>query len=71
MKQIIKNISLALGNTYKSNEELSAIIRAICCDILGFSPTAYYLKEEVELTTEKQERLDNTISRLQQGEPLQ
>ena len=52
-------------------EELNAIIRAICCDLLGISTTTYFIKEEVELTTEQKEQLDTIISRLQQGEPLQ
>ena len=71
MKTLIEKISLALGDTYKNSEELNAIVRAICCDVLGISTTIYYLREETTLTTEQQERLNDTISRLQQGEPLQ
>ena len=52
-------------------EELNAIIRAICCDLLGISTTTYFIKEEVELTAEQKEQLDTIIGRLQQGEPLQ
>ena len=51
--------------------ERSAIVRAICCDILGISTTAYYLKEPVTLTAEQETLLDSIIKRLQQGEPLQ
>ena len=71
MKTLIEKISLALGDTYKNSEELNAIVRAICCDVLGISTTIYYLREETTLTMEQQERLNDTISRLQQGEPLQ
>ena len=59
-----------LAKTYEK-EELNAIIRAICCDLLGISTTTYFIKEEVELTAEQKEQLDTIIGRLQQGEPLQ
>ena len=68
---LIEEIRFALGDTYKNNGELNAIVRTICCDILGISTTAYYLREETTLTTNQRERLNDTISRLQQGEPLQ
>ena len=70
MRQLIEKISFALSNIY-INEELSAIIRAICCDMLDIPSTTYYIKEKITLTTEQEERLNDIISRLQQGEPLQ
>lgn len=70
MKLLIEGISHALSNTYK-NEELNAIIRAICCDMIGIPSTTYYIKERVTLTTEQEARLNEIILRLQQGEPLQ
>ena len=70
MRKLIEEIELYLGNIYIT-EELSAVVRAICCDILGISTTAYFLKEKITLTAEQQERLGDTISRLRQGEPLQ
>ena len=70
MKKLIEEIGLSLNNIYK-NEELSAITRAICCDLLGISTTTYYIKEKVILTTEQKLRFDEIIRRLQQGEPLQ
>lgn len=51
--------------------ERNAIIRAICCDMLGIGSTTYYLREAITLTTEQETLLDNIITRLQQGEPLQ
>ena len=51
--------------------ECNAIIRAVCCDILGISITAYYLKEDVELTVEQNALFSDVINRLEQGEPLQ
>lgn len=71
MRQLIERIGVALSNRHTSHEELSAIVRAVCCDILGISTSTYYLKEELTLTDEQKGRLDDTISRLQQGEPLQ
>lgn len=70
MKQLISRINLALSHLYK-DEELTAITRAICCDMLGFSPATYYIKEKVSLTTEQEGRLNEIFRRLLQGEPLQ
>ena len=71
MRQLIERIDVALSGRYTNREELNAIIRAICCDILNISTTTYFLKEKVTLTNEQKERLGDVISRLQQGEPLQ
>lgn len=71
MRQLIERIGVALAERYTSREELNAIVRAVCCDIIGIGTTAYYLKEEVTLTGIQKRILDDTISRLQQGEPLQ
>ena len=71
MRQLIERIGVALSDRHTNREELNAIIRAVCCDTLGISTTAYYLKEKITLTDEQEERLNGTISRLQQGEPLQ
>lgn len=73
-KTTVKQLTEKLYNALiqmPDESERSAIIRAICCDILGISSTAYYLKEPITLTTEQESLLDNIISRLQQGEPLQ
>ena len=53
------------------SSELLALVRTICCDMLGIGTTAYYLKEEVVLSNEQEARLCRIIKRLQQGEPLQ
>lgn len=71
MRQLIERIGVALAERYTSREELNAIVRAVCCDIIGIGTTAYYLKEEVTLTDIQKRVLDDTISRLQRGEPLQ
>lgn len=70
MKQLIDKLQTALSGIYEGHE-LTAIIRTICCDMLGISSTAYYLKEEVTLTTERGTLLQGIIDRLRQGEPLQ
>ena len=70
MRKIIAKLQGSLAKIYEK-EEQNAIIRDICCDLLGISTTTYFIKEEVELTAEQKEQLDNIISRLQQGEPLQ
>ncbi len=71
MKKLIQGIGLSLAEMYPNNKEKNAIIRAICCDLLGYSTAAYYMKEEVILTAEQEARLSTIIYRLQQGEPLQ
>ena len=70
VKQLIDKLQTSLSGTYEGHE-LTAIIRTICCDMLGISSTAYYLKEEVTLTTERGTLLQGIIDRLRQGEPLQ
>lgn len=70
MKRLIDKLQTALSATYEGHE-LTTIIRTICCDMLGISSTAYYLKEKVTLTTEQGTLLQGIIGRLQKGEPLQ
>ena len=71
MKKLIEKIGLALGNTDIVKEEKTAITRAICCDMLCIPNTTYYIKGEVTLTAEQEARLEESIKRLQLGEPLQ
>ena len=70
MRELIGKIECSLDALY-INEELTAIVRAICCDILGISTTTYYLREKITLSEEQQSLLNDTISRLKRGEPLQ
>lgn len=70
MKRIIERIDQVLAQGTDGSER-NAIVRAVCCDLLGLSTTSYYLKEEVTLTTEQEERLEDILCRLKQGEPLQ
>jgi release factor glutamine methyltransferase len=70
MKILIYKIVRALAERY-DKEDQSAIVRAVCCDMLGIPTTTYYIKEEIALTAEQESRLEEILRRLQQGEPLQ
>lgn len=70
MKQLIEKLQNALTQMADESER-NAIIRAICCDILGISPTTYYLKETITLTTAQTALVNSITERLQRGEPLQ
>lgn len=70
VKQLIDKLQTSLSGTYEGHE-LTAIIRTICCDMLGIGTATYYLKEAVTLTTEQGTLLQGIIDRLRQGEPLQ
>ena len=70
MKRLIDKLQLSLSERYEGHE-LAAIVRTVCCDILGIGATAYYLKESVVLTAGQEALLCDVIGRLQQGEPLQ
>ena len=70
MKQLIDKLQKALSGIYEGHE-LTAIIRTICCDMLGIGTATYYLKEAVTLTSEQESLLRGITDRLQQGEPLQ
>ena len=70
MKQLVDKIGCALDERHEK-EEQNAIIRAVCCDMLGIPTTTYYIKEKITLTAEQETRLEAILHRLQQGEPLQ
>ena len=70
MKRLTEKLYQAL-DAMPDEAERNAIIRAVCCDVLGISSTMYYLKENVELTTEQAALFDDVVARLKQGEPLQ
>lgn len=70
MKRLIDKLQESLSETY-SEPDLTATIRAICCNILGYSTTSYFLKEPINLSAEEEKQIDDVIQRLQMGEPLQ
>ena len=70
----VKRLTEKLGNAlpkHTDESERNAIVRAICCDILGINTTAYYLKEDITLTPAQEAQLNDITERLKQGEPLQ
>lgn len=52
-------------------EELAAVIRALCCELLGIPELDYYMRTPIILTDEQQTVLADAVHRLQQDEPLQ
>ena len=70
VKQLIERIYHAVEGIPEESER-NAIVRTVCCDILGISTTVYYLKEPITLTVQQGALLDDIIIRLLQGEPLQ
>ena len=59
-----------LGDLY-SGGEVDALIRIIATELLGISNTAYFLRDEVYLNSEQQQKLDNATIRLKRHEPIQ
>ncbi len=70
MKAIAKHIHGTLTDSY-SDGEVSALTRIIATELLGVSQMAFYLKDDITLTTEQQTLLDNAIERLKKQEPIQ
>ena len=70
MKSIANKIHEGLATAY-SDGEIKALTRILATELLGVSQMAFYLKDDITLTTEQQALLDNAIKRLQQHEPIQ
>ena len=70
MKAIVKQISTALTDSYSAGE-ISALTRIIATELLGVSQMAFYLKDDIALTTEQEALLGNAIERLKKQEPIQ
>ena len=70
MKIITHKIQEGLANTY-TDSEISALTRIIATELLGVAQMAFYLKDDITLTTEQQALLDNAIERLKKQEPIQ
>lgn len=71
MRKLIPFIRSVLSESYTDSAETDTVCKALCCELLGVSEYAYYLKEPVLLTPEMQEKLGRALQRLQAGEPLQ
>ena len=70
MKAIAKQISEGLCSYYTAGE-ITALTRIIATELLGVAQMAFYLKDDITLTTEQQALLDNAIERLKKQEPIQ
>ncbi|MBQ2126622.1 MAG: peptide chain release factor N(5)-glutamine methyltransferase [Bacteroidaceae bacterium] len=70
MKTIANKINESLANVY-SDGEIKALTRIIATELLGISQMAFFLKDDITLSTEQQSLLDNAIERLKKQEPIQ
>ena len=70
MKAITRLINENLSGSYTVGE-ISALTRIIATELLGVSQMAFYLKDDITLTTEQETLLDNAIERLKKQEPIQ
>ena len=70
MKRVITRINDGLSHCYSAGE-IKALTRIIATELLGVSQMAFYLKDDITLTTEQEALLGNAIERLQKREPIQ
>lgn len=70
MKSIAEQINKNLFSCYTAGE-VSALTRIIATELLGVSQMAFYLKDDIPLTSGQQTLLDNAIERLKKQEPIQ
>ena len=71
MQNLIPLIRASLAEAYPEADELQVVSKALCCELLGFSEYAYYLREPSTLSPAQQQLLDDALHRLSRGEPLQ
>lgn len=70
MRRILAKIGESLNGHYSAGE-VSALARIIATELLGISQTTYYLKDNVTLTPEQEQQIENAIERLAKHEPVQ
>ncbi len=70
MNKIVAYIRSRL-QPYYTAEEVSALSRIVCCDLLGQAPTDYYLGKDIVLSSKKEQELKDILQRLSRFEPLQ
>lgn len=70
MNKIVAYIRSRL-QPYYTAEEISALSRIVCCDLLGQAPTDYYLGKDIVLSPKKEQELEDILQRLSRFEPLQ
>lgn len=70
MNKIVAYIRSRL-QPYYTAEEVSALSRIVCCDLLGQAPIDYYLGKDIVLSSKKEQELEDILQRLSRFEPLQ
>ncbi len=70
MNKIVAYIRSRL-QPYYTAEEVSALSRIVCCDLLGQAPTDYYQGKDIVLSSKKEQELEDILQRLSRFEPLQ
>lgn len=70
MKKLLSRIEKALSDRY-DERELKYVSKALCLELLGIGQTTFFLKEDIILSIEDEERLNGALHRLNEGEPLQ
>ncbi len=70
MNKIVAYIRSRL-QPYYTAEEVSALSRIVCCDLLEQAPTDYYLGKDIVLSPKKEQELEDILQRLSRFEPLQ
>ena len=70
MKTIANIIREGLSSHYPTGE-VTALTRIIATELLGFSQTTFFLKDDVTLTAEQESLLCNAIERLKKHEPIE
>lgn len=70
MNKIVAHIRSRL-QPYYTAEEVSALSRFVCCDLLGQAPTDYYVGKDIVLSPKKEQELEDILQRLSRFEPLQ
>lgn len=70
MNQVLQRIDRALAGLYDA-AELESIKKALCLEYLGISAVCFYTKEPLAADPDRDRKLDDALSRLAKGEPLQ
>lgn len=70
MKRLIKQMRDELSPLYPQGER-EALIRIIATELLKIDNTTFYLKDEINLNSHQQEKLNNALERLKKSEPIQ
>ena len=70
MNKVLASIDKALAGLYET-AELESVKKALCLELLGINRISYYTKEVLAPDAERDSRLENALTRLAKGEPLQ